>query len=308
MRIETLTSSNTQTQGAARREWFRQYAPQHLQQSSEIVLHGLSHRAPSTSRSTLILGAGASTEVPLMNLARSSEEVVLADMDLPAMQRGRDEMSSSALRKRIRFVKCDLTAGVSNSLKSLMSKQDWPALVAQGGPAVFDAAALCLEQCPVPDPPQIYTLRPGDFGLVVSSLVLSQLFIYPLLDVLDTIKVFDPDILVEQERHRRYQEAAQAFRVRIINAHLHFMRAMLDSGGVAVLLSDIRAFAFNVYGTDHDATHRRYLPQVPRIFPELVQHEFHIVEEKKWDWVTDLPAEGRIGRGYEVAGYVLQSA
>jgi len=307
VRIETLTSSNTQTQGTARREWFRQYAPQHLQQSGEIVLHGPSHRAPSASRSTLVLGAGASTEVPLANLARASEEVVLADMDLLAMQRGRDEMSSSALRKRIRFVKCDLTGGVSSSLKSLMSKQNWPALVAQGSTVVFDAAALYLEQCPVPDPPQIYTLRSGDFGLVVSSLVLSQLFIYPLLDVLDIIKGVDPDIVMEQERHRRYQEAAQAFRVRVINAHLHFMRELLDNGGAAVLLSDIRAFAFTVYGTDHDATHRRYLPQVPRVFPELVQNAFHVVEETTWDWVTDLPAEGRVGRGYEVAGYVLKS-
>ncbi len=307
MRIETLTSSNTQTQGATRREWFRQYAPQHLQQSSEIILQGLSRRAPGASRSTLILGAGASTEVPLMNLARASEEVVLADTDLRSMQRGRDEMSSPALRKLIRFVQCDLTGGVSSSLKSLMSKQDWPTLIAQGGAAVFDAAALCLEQCPVSDPPQIYTLRPGDFGLVVSSLVLSQLFTYPLLDVLDTIKEFDADIVLEQERHRRYQETAQAFRIRVINAHLHFIRKMLDSGGVAVLLTDIRAFAFNVYGTDHDATHRRYLPLVPRVFPDLVQNAFHIREETQWEWVSDLPGEGRVGRGYEVVGYVLES-
>lgn len=305
MRIETLTSSNRQTQGAARREWFRQHAPQHLQQSAEIVMHGLSRRAPSTSRGTLVLGAGASTEVPLVDLAHASEEVVLADMDLLAMQRGRDEMDSPALRKRVRFVQCDLTGGVSNSLKGLMSKKDWAALAVLGGAAVFDAAALCLEQCPVPDPPQIYTLRPGDFGLVVSSLVLSQLFSYPLLDVLSTVEAIDPDLLLEQERHRRYQDAAQAFRVRIINAHLHFMRELLDSGGVAVLLSDIRGFAFNVQGTDHDATHRRYIPLVPRVFPELVQSAFHIVEETKWDWVTDLPAEGRIGRGYEVAGYIL---
>ncbi len=308
MRIETLTSSNRQTQGAARREWFRQHAPQHLQQSAEIVMHGLSRRAPGTSRSILVLGAGASTEVPLMDLARSSEEVVLADMDLLAMQRGRDEMSSPVLRKRIRFVQCDLTGGVSNSLKGLMSKQDWPALAAQGGGAIFDAAALCLEQCPIPDPPQIYTLRRNDFGLTVSSLVLSQLFSYPLLDVLTTVEAVNSDLLLEQERHRRYQEAAQTFRIRIINAHMHFMRELLDSGGVAVLLSDVRGFAFNVQGTDHDAAHRRYMPLVPRVFPELVQSVFRIVEEIKWDWVTDLPAEGRVGRGYEVAGYVLVPA
>ena len=307
MHIETLTSSNIQTQGAARREWFRQHAPQHLQHSAEIIMHGLSQRAPSTSRSTLVLGAGASTEVPLVDLARSSEEVVLADMDLRAMQRGRDEMDSPALRKRVRFVQSDLTGGVSQSLKSLRSKHDWVAIAAQGNVAIFNAAALCLEQCPVPDPPQIYTLRLGDFGLVVSSLVLSQLFSYPIIDMLNTIKDIDPDLLLEQERHRRYQEASQTFRIRIINAHLHFIQELLDSGGIAVLLSDIRGFAFNVHGTDHDATHRRYIPLVPRVFPELVQSTFHITEEIKWNWITDLPAEGQFGRGYEVAGYVLQS-
>ncbi|GAC1474990.1 MAG: hypothetical protein PVS3B1_25150 [Ktedonobacteraceae bacterium] len=306
MRIETLTASNSQTQGATTREWLRQYAPQHLQYSAEIVARALSQRTSATSRSTLVMGAGASTEVPLANLLRASEEVVLADMDLAAMQRGRDEVASPALRRHVRFVQCDLTGGVSSKLRGLMRKQDWRVLAAQESPAIFDAAALCLEQCLVPDPPHIHTLRPGDFGLVVSSLVLSQLFSYPLLDILDDIKTVDPDLLVEQERHRRYQEAAQAFRVRIINAHLHLMRDLLDSGGVAVLLSDIRGFAFNVHGTDHDATHRRYIPLVPRIFPKLVQGVFSIEEEAKWDWLTDLPAEGRIGRGYEVAGYVLK--
>ncbi len=308
MLIETLTSSNRQTQGAARRAWYRQYAPQHLQQSAQMITHGLSRRAPDTSRSVLVLGAGACTEVPLTDLTRAADEVVLADMDLAGMQRGRDEMTSPALRKRIRFVQCDLTGGASNKLQSLLSKQDWPALAMQGGIAVFDAAALCVEQCLVPDPPQIYTLRPGDFGLVVSSLVLSQLFSYPLLDVLKEIEATAPALLVEQERHRRYQEAAQAFRVRIINAQLHFMHALLDSGGVAVLLSDIRGFAFTVYGTDHDSTHRRYIPLLPRTFPELVRNTFRVVEEAKWDWLTDLPVEGRPGRGYEVAGYVLEKA
>ena len=105
--------------------------------------------------------------------------------------------------------------------------------------AVIDAAASCLEQCHVPDPPEIHTLYQGEFGLVVSSLVLSQLFSYPLLDLLDHIQRVAPSMLGEQERHHRYEEAAQAFRVRVIDAHLHFMQNLLDAGGVAVLLSDM---------------------------------------------------------------------
>lgn len=307
MRIETLPENNLQTQGSQRRTWLNQHAPQHLQQCNALVARALSQRDPATSRNVLVLGAGACTEVPLSMLARSSEEVVLADFDLASMQRGREEMESPALRRRVRFVQCDITGGVSSRLVSLVRRQDWKTLVAQGAGAVFDAAASCVEQCHVPDPPEIHTLYQGEFGLVVSSLVLSQLFSYPLLDLLDHIQRVAPSMLGEQERHRRYQEAAQAFRVRVIDAHLHFMHCLLDTGGIAVLLSDVRGFVFNVQGTDHDAQHRRYIPLVPRVFPERVQDAFTVVEELRWDWISDLPEEERPGRGYEVVGYVLNA-
>ena len=252
------------------------------------------------------MGAGACTEVPLTEFARASDEVVLADLDLPSMQQARDELTSSALRKQIHLLKGDISGGVSQNLARLIAQQGWLQLVSQGAHAVFDAAALCLEQCPVPDPPQSQELVPGDFGLVVSSLVLTQLFSYPILDVLDSIQHIAPSLLNEQERHRRYQDAAQNFRIRIINAHLHLLRTLLDTGGVAVLLSDIRGFVFNVHDTDHDATHRRAMPLVPRTFPDLVHDNFTIVEEVHWEWLTDLPTKERPGRGYEVVGYVLK--
>ena len=75
---------------------------------------------------------------------------------------------------------------------------------------------------------------------------MTQLFSYPILDVLDGIQRVAPSLLNEQERHRRYQDAAQDFRIRIIYAHLHLLCTLLDAGGVAVLLSDIRGFVFNV--------------------------------------------------------------
>src|SRR5260370_15664872 len=306
MRIDTLPQNNEQSQGPRRREWLRQHSLQHLQQCTALTTQALQLRAPAASRSTLILGAGACTEVPLTDLTRASEEVVLADLDLAAMQHGCDELTSSALRKRIRFVQCDITSGVSSNLASLIRRQDWQKLVSQGSQALFDALALCLEQCQVPDPPEIYALQPGDFGFVISSLVLSQLFSYPLLDALDHVQTVAPSLVSEQERHRRYQEAAQAFRIRIINAHLHFLRSLLDIGGIAVLLSDIRGFVFNVYGTDHDVAHRRSLPLVPRIFPELVRDTFTVVGEAQWEWLADLPEKERPGRGYEVAGYILK--
>ncbi len=314
MRIDNLSHNNAQTQGKRRRAWLREYAPQHLEACTALTLHALRQREYSAAQNALVLGAGACTEVPLNDLLRASDEVVLADLDIAALRTASDEITNATLNKRLRLLQCDISSingepkrGISATLTRLINNQNWEQLVSQGPQAVFDAAALCLEQCPVADPPEIHTLATGSFGLVISSLVVSQLFSYPLLDLLDSIKQVAPKLLGEQERHRRYQDAAQAFRTRIINAHLHLIRDLLDIGGRAVLLSDIRGFVFNVHGTDHDATHRRALPLVPRVFPDLVRDTFDIVEEQQWEWITDLPENERLGRGYEVSGYVLKA-
>ncbi len=309
MRIDTLSGSNSQTQGAQRRAWFRRYAPEHLDQSAALIKQALALRSPSASQSTLVLGAGACTEVPLELLARSSEEVVLVDFDLPSMLRARGELASPALQKRIRFVQADITGGVSSSLDRQIKRQPWPSLVEQGVDAFFDAATACIELIDVPEPPVIDTLRPGDFGLVISSLVLSQLFSYPLLDMLDHIQNVAPDFLFEQERHRHYQDASQIFRMRVIASHLHLLSSLLDTGGVIALLTDIRAFAFREGKDERGGTPgpRRTVPIVPRLFPELLQRTFTIVEEKHWEWITDLPEKERPGRGYEVVGYILKN-
>ncbi|GAC1421949.1 MAG: hypothetical protein PVS3B3_13460 [Ktedonobacteraceae bacterium] len=313
MRIDNLSHNNAQTQGKHRRLWLREHAPQHLEHCTALTLQALHQRERSAAQNVLVLGAGACTEVPLNDLLRASDEVVLADLDIAALRVASDEITSATLNKRLRLVQCDISStngepkrGISATLTRLIARQNWDGLIAQGPQAIFDAAALCLEQCPVPDPPEIQTLATGSFGLVVSSLVVSQLFSYPLLDLLDSIKQIAPKLLGTQERHRRYQDAAHAFRTRIINAHLHLMRDLLDIGGRAVLLSDIHGFVFNVHGTDHDTSHRRAIPLVPRAFPDLVRDIFDIVEEQQWEWITDLPENERPGRGYEVSGYVLK--
>jgi hypothetical protein len=305
VRIDTLTYNNVQTQGPKRRAWLREHSPQHLQQCAMLMLHALQKRPVSTSHSTLVLGAGSCTEVPLTGLARDSDEVVLADLDLASMRQGCDELTSVALRKRVRLLECDISGGVSASLNLLVEQQSWDKLGSQGAQAVFDAASRCLEQCPIPDPPDIEGLSTGEFGVVISSLILSQLFSYPLLDILDHVQRIAPGFLGEQERHRRYQEAVQAFRERTIKAHLHLLRELVDVGGLVVLLSDVRGFVFDVYGTGDDTEHRRTVPLVPRILPKLVREDFAVIEEAHWEWLADLPETGKLGRGYEVVGYVL---
>ena len=305
MRIDTLAYNNIQTQGPQRRAWLRQHSPQQLQQCAALMLHALQKRQQSASRSTLVLGAGACTEVPLAELARDSDEVVLADFDLASMRQGRDELTSSALRKRVRLLACDISGGVSASLNRLIEQQPWDKLVPQGAQVIFDAAARCLEQCPVPDPPEIEGLHAGESGVVISSLLLSQLFSYPLLDILDYVQRIAPGYLGEQERHRRYHEATEAFRVRVIEAHLHLLRELADVGGLVALICDMRGFVFDVYGMENDTGHRRMMPLVPRIFFDLVRESFTILVEEHWEWLANLPEKGKLGRGYEVVGYVL---
>ncbi len=307
MRIDNLSFSNTQTQGAQRRAWLRLHAPQHLEQCSTLMLRAMRLRDEGAARCTVILGAGACTEIPLATLVRASEEVVLVDLDQAAMQRGRAELAAPALQHRVRLIQADISGGVSQHLARQIARHDWQHLVSQGAETVFDAAAACLDACTAPDPPVLPDIAEHDNGLVISSLVLSQLFSYPLLDLLDHLQHVGPHLSGEQERHRRYQEAAQAFRMRVIAAHLHLLHSLADHGGIIVLLSDVRGFAFNVHGTDHDATHRRWLPLVPRAFFDLLNATFTIVEEHQWEWISDLPEQQRPGRGYEVKGYILKS-
>ncbi len=307
MRIDALSYSNILTQGAQRREVLRALSPQHLEHCSSLMLQGLRERNLSVSPNVLVLGAGACTEIPLLELTRGSDEVVLADLDLASMQQAARELPSPALRKRLRLVHCDITGGVSANLHRLLEKQSWNLLVSRGAQAVFDAAAECLEQCLIPDPPELESLGAGEFGLVVSSLVLSQLISYPLLDILDRVQSIAPELLGEQERHRRYQQAASAFRQRVIQAHLHLLLKHVEKDGIIIFISDVRGFIFNVYGTDHDAEHRQSMPLVPRTLPDLVRERFSVIEENQWEWLTDLPANGKLGRGYNVVGYMLRA-
>lgn len=306
MRIDSLLVNNAQTQGARRREILNRQSPQHLENATGLMIQAVRERPYSVSRSTLVLGAGSCTEVPLAALAHHSDEVVLADLDMASMQQAGDELASPAARKKIELVGVDLSGGVSANLERLLGRQSWGALAREGARALFDAAANCLDECTVPDPPQISDLPAGNFGVVISSLVLSQLFSYPLLDVLDQVQQVAPAALEEQERHRRYQDAAQAFRVRVITAHLRLLRELLEPGGLAVLLCDQRGFVFDAPNPQEAAKHRRAIPLVPHAFFDLLEQHFTIVEKRTWEWLTDMPAAGRYGRGYEVGGYLLR--
>jgi hypothetical protein len=304
VRIDSLPYNNAQTQGPARRRWLQEHAPQHLEQCVTLMLEALGRRSPALSQGIAVLGAGACTEIPLEKLARAADEVVLVDLDRAALLQARAELPAASLQARVQLLTCDLTGGVSALLQERLRLLPWRLLEQGEASALWDRLAAVLDDCPVPDPPQIEGLPRAAFGLVISSLVLSQLFSYPLLDLLDTVQQRAARHLGIQERHRRYQEAAQRFRLRVMAAHLHLLRELVEPGGLIVLLSDVRGFLFKEGEVGQGGPIRRELPLVPYAFFDLVHQAFTVLAERRWEWLSDLPTAERPGRGYEVVGYL----
>ncbi|HEX6123707.1 MAG TPA: hypothetical protein VFY89_11130, partial [Ktedonobacterales bacterium] len=238
MRLARLPAENPRTQGPERRAWYRRHAPEHLRQVEALCAEGLRARASTAPARAVLLGAGACTELPLESLARALEAVQLVDVDVPGIARARDGLAA-ALRARVDLLQADLTDGVSASLAAALRAQPWDDLRALGSGAALDAAATCLERCPVPDPPAFPDLALAGYGLAVSSLLITQLFSLPLLDVLDTLNLHAPEATDRREESARYSAAARDFRRRICLAHLALLFSLLAPGGVALLITDV---------------------------------------------------------------------
>ncbi len=204
MRIARLAAENPRTQGPERRAWYRKHSSEHLRSVAALVDEGIRVRNGDTPPRTVVLGAGACTELPLERLARHMQSVLLVDVDVPGMAQARDELPDS-LRQRVDLLQADLTGGVSDALAAELAMQPWSDLAQLGARAPLDAAASCIERCPVPDPPQIAGLPPGGYDLVLSTLVLTQLFSLPLLDVVDALAYHTAGIVDLRETYPRYR-------------------------------------------------------------------------------------------------------
>ncbi|HKT39993.1 MAG TPA: hypothetical protein VJR48_16595 [Ktedonobacterales bacterium] len=312
MRIERLAQENSRTQGARRRDWYRRHSPEHLRASAALVASALAARAPGTSRSAIVLGAGACTEVPLEQLARASDALTLVDMDAPGMGRARDELPPQ-LRPRIRLVAADLTGGVSTALAELLRAQPWADLALLSGArgtAALDAAASCLERCPIPNPPELPGLASGSHGLVISSLTLTQLFSLPLLDVLDTLLLHAPAAADRRDASPRYVAAAQGFRRRVALAHLALIESLLAPGGAALLLTDVVGYLLPPQAGIHADDTPEMMPVLPPAVLDVetdLSARFAVVgQPRRWRWLVSAPDATTPGRAYDVVGVVFQ--
>lgn len=310
MRIERLAADNPRTQGAERRAWYRRHSPQHLRSIEALVETALAARGADAPARAVVLGAGECTELPLERIVRACRDgVTLVDVDVPGMGRAREALPA-ALRSRVDLVKQDLTGGVSAALATELRAQPWDDLHRLSPSAALEAAADCLDRCPIADPPLLPYLMPGGYGLVVSSLVLTQLYSLPLLDVVDTLSVHAPAAVDLRESDPRYRGAANRFRRRLALAHLALVDLLLAPDGAVVLASDRVGVLLPPTAGPHSGEPREHLDVLPPgvlAVPVDLRARFALRSPvRTWEWLATAPSAQTPGRLFEAFGVVLR--
>lgn len=312
MRITRLPAENLRTQGPGRHAWYQRHSPAHPRAVSTLVEEALAARRREAPSSAIVLGAGACTEVPLERLARACRSVLLVDIDVGGMLRARDALPA-AVRSRVDVIQADLTGGVSDALAREMAAQPWYDLARMGNPsgiAAVETAAACLERCPVPNPPSLAGISTGSLGLVLSSLVLTQLYSLPLLDVLDQLNYSVPAVVDLRETLPRYEAAVRGFRRRIVRAHLELIAELLAPAGAAVLVSDRVGTLLPPRSGPHARDTRERMELLPAdvlALPGDLAERFTVVGRlREWEWIIDTPDATTPGRAFTVVGAVLR--
>lgn len=314
MRIDHLTNDNTRSQGPERRAWYARQNPAHLRGVAEAIdraLAAYARRAGNRAQPrAVVLGAGACTEVPLERLARACEQVTLIDLDFPALRHAREELPR-ALRARVDLLRADLSGGISPALDVLRQAQRLHEYAHRSDDLLLDAAASCVENCPVPDLPMPPKLDGRRFGLVVSSLVLTQLFGLPQLDTMDQIASLSRVAASEASAHPRYAAALHDFQRRVAVAHLNLLAALLAPEGAAALITDVTGYLMPPTSDRSPLAARQAFPMLPiDVFDlpgELDRRFVCVGASKRWDWRATEATAYAPGRTYAVEAYVMRA-
>jgi hypothetical protein len=316
MRIQQLARENARMQGPDRRRWYRRHSAEHLRTVEELVTSAGAAVKSERSRRAVVLGAGACTEVPLEWIARYCETVVLVDVDVSGMLRARAELPAS-LRSRVQVVDADITGGVSAALADELRTQPWHDLAqlsGAGGLAPIDAAAGCLERCSIPLPPILPDVEvEGGYSIVISSLVLTQLFSLPLLDVYDMLAYYAAGVADLRESQPRYLAAAASFRRHLALAHLALIERLLAPLGAGLFISDVTGYLLTHhpgFSGSRPRVEREALPVLPvevLALPDDFAERFTLLESPRyWEWLVALADPTHPGRSYDVCGLLFR--
>jgi hypothetical protein len=268
--------------------------------------HGQKNRAyivEAAKRATarnlaVVLGAGHSFDLPLVDLARQFEKLVLVDIDAQALdQTVSGVFKDPALRARVEPRILDLT-GVNRALIERLE-----ALVAGPGAAgeVLDRLEQLCQGYRLEAPPLLLRERAD---LLVSSCVVSQLA-WPQRIFAERLyqKRFGP---VRGAVEQRWAKHWSELELRLQQDHF---TALAGSAEVVAFTSDVvsHVTALDAAGTERTSGHTIYALGVPSLkerIPALFQADAH----QSWEWARYKATARGQGSRMSVEGVVLTEA
>jgi hypothetical protein len=268
--------------------------------------HGQKNRAfieETAARTTgkklaVVLGAGHAFDLPLVELARQFEKLVLVDIDAQAMEQTvAGVFKDAGLRAKVEPRVIDLT-GINGALVARIE-----AIVSGPGTAaeVADRLERLCQLYRLAEPPRL--LPPGERAdLLVSSCVLTQLA-WPQRILAERLyeKRFAPVRgAVEQRWARHWSE----FELRVQQDHFTALAGVAE---VVAFTSDVvsQVTALDASGTERTSGKTIYAVGVPSLLervPQLFQSDGH----KTWEWPRYRATRQGQGSRMTVEGVVLK--
>lgn len=200
----------------------RLYWQSHLSHSSRRILQA-ADLAKAKAVAT-VLGSGVAIEIPLAELARRFDRLILVDMDGASLLESLDQVPQE-LRAKVELRVMDVTSFVTplmEKLKDAVESSSTSEEAFRRYGAVFDNLALG----------QLVRLPPSD--LVVSSLVLSEISRYPFGYAERLVRArFDAPLGAWKDSGKAFQKLV----VLSIEDHARLLAALLADGG-ALYYSD----------------------------------------------------------------------
>ncbi|HXU83804.1 MAG TPA: hypothetical protein VN914_20560 [Polyangia bacterium] len=270
--------------------------------------HGQKNRAfieEAAARTTeknlaVVLGAGAAFDLPLVELARRFDKLVLVDIDAQAMEQTiAGVFKDPGLRAKVEARAVDLT-GINRALvERLESVLSGPGTAAE----VFDRIERLCQLYRLAEPPRL--LPAGERAdLLVSSCVLTQLA-WPQRIFAERLyeKRFTP---VRGPLEQRWARAFSELELRVQQDHLTALSGVAE---VVAFTSDVvsQVTALDASGTERTSGHTIYALGVPSLLeriPKLFQTDAH----RTWEWPRYRATPKGQGSRMTVEGVVLTPA
>jgi hypothetical protein len=250
-------------------------------------------------RIAVVLGAGQRFDLPLLELARAFDRLILVDIDAAALEATAAAVfSDPALRARVELRVSDVT-GIN---KQLIGRVDRIAAEARTADEAREQLGACVRSYHLGTGAVL--LAPGERAdLMVSACMLSQI----------AWSQGRYALVVYERRFGRLPEEAglswllpwQEFELRVQQDHINALPAFAD---VAVLMSDVavRSTELDAAGIKRVIGPRRYLLSVPKLC-ERIPCFMRIDRHGAWQWDLLRPeGPGHPGHLYDVEGLVLR--